>query len=1010
MVGRAAAGASRRAGIRVELLESRALMSGTVSGSVINDANNNGVRDGGEAGLQGWTVYADLNNDGALSAGEPSATTNGGGGYTLTGVPAGNVTVREVLQAGWAPSTGNSASKVVSVQDNKTTSNVNFLNFRQPVGNVTGVVWKDINGDGIRDATDPGMAGVTVFDDANADGVRNAGETSTVTGSDGSYTLLNLVAGDHTIAEVLPAGYITSRGFRTSQRVRVNDGATTTAGDFSNISTTEGVIQGTVWNDLNADSVRAVDPVTGAFTDPGLSGWTVFIDLNANRKLDPGEVTTVTAADGTYQFAGLAPGNYDVVEVLQAGWNTSALFGLRNTVRVTAGTVSTGNDFANFANLNGSISGTMWNDQNLDGIRQAGEPGLQGWQVFLDLNGNGAMDPTEPVQVTDVNGAYSFLNLQAGHYSVVEVVQSGWTLSPGHLSKYEVTVNSAVNTVAPDFANGLIPPPPPAQITGQVWEDVNANTVKDPGDPGLSGWTVFVDSNGNGVVDAGEPQSVTGLDGTYTIPGLGSGTMQVRLVLQAGWAMSNPTTPLQTLFVSPGATINQPWGVSRVRNASISGNVYSDANHNGVRDVGERGLAGLTVYLDANNNGVLDAGETSVTTSADLFFTPAIDESGNYSFTHLPGGTYTVRVILPATLAPTPADQAVHTVTLTPTQAATGIDTGAWFRANEIHGIAWRDDNGNGVQDAGEAVLANTDVFIDTDRNGTYDAGEPTTVTGADGSYAFTNLTPGSYVVLEKHVPGNEYTYPGTTSGILWPAGTSNPAVGNVTPTSIQVSLKKGETYNQHVSLTLPNAGSLSNLVDVFLLFDDTGSFTGNSPIVRAAFPTIMSQLQAALPGTDFGFGVGRFEEYGNFAAEFATGRPFILNQPVVSASQPGYLAAIQAGLNRTTPGYGGDQPETDIEALYQLVTGLGFDGNNNGTVNDSGPAGLANTQVNPGISGDVPSFASFVADPANGVMARRGRSGERASGRGRCRSCCWRRTRGSRTSPRVRRRSRGRA
>jgi VCBS repeat-containing protein len=87
-------------------------------------------------------------------------------------------------------------------------------------------------------------------------------------------------------------------------------------------------------------------------------------------------------------------------------------------------------------------------------------------------------------------------------------------------------------------------------------------------------------------------------------------------------------------------------------------------------------------------------------------------------------------------------------------------------------------------------------------------------------------------------------------------------------------------------------------------------------------------------------------------------------------------MTAIQAALDRTTPGYGGDQPETDIEALYQVVTGLGFDGNNNGSVLDSGVAGLASTQLNPGASGDVPSFASFMADPAASVMPAAGTIG----------------------------------
>ena len=223
------------------------------------------------------------------------------------------------------------------------------------------------------------------------------------------------------------------------------------------------------------------------------------------------------------------------------------------------------------------------------------------------------------------------------------------------------------------------------------------------------------------------------------------------------------------------------------------------------------------------------------------------------------------------------------------------------------------------------------------------------------------------------HHSGREYTYPQTTGGTLWPAGVSNPTVGNVTPTDITTTLSDGQSEHHTVSLTLPPAGSLTNMVDVFLLFDDTGSFTANSPIVRAAFPQIIATLQAALPGVDLGFGIGRFEEYANFALENPTGRPFILNQPIIAATTPGFAAAIQAALDRTAPGYGGDQPETDIEALYQMATGAGFDGNNNGTTTDSGAAGLVSSQLNPGASGDVPTFASFTVDPAGNVLPASG-------------------------------------
>jgi len=158
-------------------------------------------------------------------------------------------------------------------------------------------------------------------------------------------------------------------------------------------------------------------------------------------------------------------------------------------------------------------------------------------------------------------------------------------------------------------------------------------------------------------------------------------------------------------------------------------------------------------------------------------------------------------------------------------------------------------------------------------------------------------------------------------------------------------------------------SGGGAEAVDVFLLFDDTGSFSGVAPILIAEFPNVIANLQAALPGTSLAFGVGRFEEYGNFASEYSDGRPFVLSQPIVEVAHAGFDTAINSALNRETPGYGGDEPETVIEALYQAATGAGFDGNDDGDTTDSGAAGSVATQTTPGDSGDVPAFASFTAD-----------------------------------------------
>ena len=200
---------------------------------------------------------------------------------------------------------------------------------------------------------------------------------------------------------------------------------------------------------------------------------------------------------------------------------------------------------------------------------------------------------------------------------------------------------------------------------------------------------------------------------------------------------------------------------------------------------------------------------------------------------------------------------------------------------------------------------------------------------------------------------------------------------GDVSPDELEELLPFGESVVRNVSITLPPAGTGSvSAVDVFLLFDDTGSFASTVPTIISLFPTIVSNLQASFPAIDFAFGVGRFEEYGSFASESATGRPFTLNQPIVRSATPGFQTALSAALSRTAPGGGGDGPETMIEALYQVATGIGFDGNNDGDKTDSGPAGRVLTQTSPGNSGDVPPFSTFVADPPQIVLAPSGNLG----------------------------------
>jgi len=104
----------------------------------------------------------------------------------------------------------------------------------------------------------------------------------------------------------------------------------------------------------------------------------------------------------------------------------------------------------------GSISGQVFQDANHDGMQDSGETGLAGVSVYLDLNGNGLLDSSDPVAVTDANGVYTFANVAPGTYSVREMLPAGYGQTAPTTAAGSVAVTSLQNATGPTFGDVAI--------------------------------------------------------------------------------------------------------------------------------------------------------------------------------------------------------------------------------------------------------------------------------------------------------------------------------------------------------------------------------------------------------------------------------------------------------------------------------------------------------------------------------------------------------------------------
>ena len=172
------------------------------------------------------------------------------------------------------------------------------------------------------------------------------------------------------------------------------------------------------------------------------------------------------------------------------------------------------------------IEGIKYEDVNVDGIREQGEPGIPGWKIYLFYNNKEVASTT-----TGAGGVYSFqlnadtMPIGAGTYTLKEESREGWRQQKAPRPIFISFGAGETHFEGNDFGNWRL-----ATISGHKFDDSNADGAWDKGENPLAGWSIQLSN--------GEERS-TAADGSYSF-NVPPGTYTVSEVLQGGWRQTAP--------------------------------------------------------------------------------------------------------------------------------------------------------------------------------------------------------------------------------------------------------------------------------------------------------------------------------------------------------------------------------------------------------------------------------------------------------------------------------------
>ncbi|MDP1906127.1 MAG: SdrD B-like domain-containing protein, partial [Pseudomonadota bacterium] len=702
----------------------------TVSGTVWHDANNDGIKGGGETtGFAG----AVLRISGTDYLGNPLALANyttlangiyffnvpptdQAGGYTVTEStePAATLdgkdfdgTAAILNSAGRAP--GSDTINVAAIAPGTTYSNRNFGELQ--AAGIAGYAYLDVNGDAVKGGGETtGITSVQVTLSGSND-LGPISSVSTTTDGSGRYSFTGLRPGSYTVTEAQPggmyntgaqAGTAGTNGSKTLVNVTPQSvsGITLASGNalddynFGHNGTTS--LAGFVYVDLNnngqkEDSERGIPGVAVTLSGTARAGGSVCAYTNATFT----SCTVTTDSNGAYSFVGI-PGSDDTGYTLTertAGGASSAILASYGDGADSAGSVGSSTrgsaatpssqDFISGIVINTGESGINY----LFGERDAVIAG----RVYLDKNDDGSLNGTD----SGING--------------VTVTLSGPTASGPDVC----TVIGGANCTQVTQGNG----------------DYSFN--------GLPAGTYVLT----------EAQPLDYADRTNTPGSPSNGTVGVNSI--------------SAISVAAGANLSGY--LFGEKGGAISGYVYLDLNNDGSKvGAGEIGIANVRLTLSGRTRSGADV--CALTTC-----TTDTEADGSYRFNALPladGTGYTLTETQPAyqdgketagslggnvdnsSFTNDAAQNRISAIPLITASDATGYNFGE-IGNGRISGIVYWDVNRNGLRETADVLLPGVELTL----TGIDTLGDPipprVAITAANGTWAFTLLRPGTYTVTE---------------------------------------------------------------------------------------------------------------------------------------------------------------------------------------------------------------------------------------------------------------------